>query len=321
MPRKPVISTASSPWRTIPQPESASPSENESQHQVPGNDMLNVQLMHHFITSTCQTLAKTHKLRSIWRIKIPKIGFEHRYVLDMIFAISAVHLSRDHNYADQSHMAYAFRLYEDSLKLSSVAISQISPANCEALYAFSILALVFEFGTLHTRESLLFNRDGSLAHWIVHSRGIHAIIGSAWHEITSGPLKPMLECSFLEAGPADIEPHLQKLRSHIEQDILLEAADVHLLAINELIYWSRLANVGFYGWLCRFSDGYGDLLSRKDPYALIIFGYACVVLKYGDPAYWINGYPEKLLCEIYGYLNISLRSWLHWPMMELGIAW
>jgi hypothetical protein len=250
---------------------------------------------------------------------MPKLGFEHRYVLDMIFAISAVHMSRE-THADPSHMMYAFRLYEDSLKMSSVAISQISPANCEALYAFSILALVFEFGTLHTRESLLFNRDGSLAHWIVHSRGVHAIIGSSWHNLASGILKPMLECSFLEAGPAGIEPRLQELISHIEREFSSEAADVYLLTLKELVYWSRLANFGFYGWLCRFGDGYGGLLSRKDPYALIIFGYACVVLKHGDPVYWINGYPEKLLCEIYGYLNTSLRSWLHWPMTELGIA-
>ena len=62
-----------------------------------------------------------------------------------------------------------------------------------------------------------------------------------------------------------------------------DAASVYLKALGDLARSSCLANFGFYGWLCRFSNDYGDLLSRKDPYALIIFGYSCVTLKHAGP--------------------------------------
>lgn len=302
------------------QAESASPHEPELKNSLKENDMLNVQLMHHFVTYTCQTSATTHKLRTLWRVQIPKLGFEHRYLLDMIFAVAALHMSRE-AHSDLSHIKYALGLYEVSLKESSMALSNVSSTNCNALYAFSVLAFVFEFGTLHSRESLLFNSSGSLAHWIVNSRGINAIIGSSWHYLVSGILNPMLDCSFEESGPAGIETRLQELISHIEHDFSPKAAESYLQALHELIHWSRLPNLGFYGWLCRFTNGFGDLVSRKDPYALVIFGYSCVVLKHSEPAYWIDGYPEKLLREIYECLNTSLRGWLHWPMEELGMAW
>ena len=317
----PVRDRSLSPWSTSFQAESASPCEHEPQKSVQENDdLLNVQLMHHFTTSTYKTLVTTPKQRSLWFIQIPKLGFEHRYVLDMIFAVTAVHKSREAP-SDPSHMAYAFRLYETSLKESSVALSQISPANCDALYVFSVLALVFELGTLRSRESLLFNHDGSLAHWIVNCRGIHAIIGSSWHDLTSGISKPMFECSLLDAGPEGIETHLEVFQSYIESEFSSEAAEVYLKALSDLAHSSRLANSGFFGWLCRFSNDYGDLLSQKDPYALIIFGYSCVTLKHAGPVYWIKECPERLLLEIYEHLNTSLRHWLLWPMTELGLVW
>lgn len=308
------------PRSTSFQAESASPCEGEPPNSVKENDLLNVQLMHHFTTSTYKTLVSTPKQRSLWCIQIPKLGFEHRYVLDMIFAVTAVHMSREAP-SDPSHMAYAFRLYEKSLKESSMALSQISPANCDALYVFSVLALVFELGTLRGRESLLFNHDGSLAHWIVNCRGIHAIIGSSWHHLNSGISKPMLEFSLLDAGPEGIETHLEVFKSHIEREFSSEAAEVYLKALSDLARSSRLANSGFFGWLCKFSNEYGDLLSQKDPYALVIFGYSCVTLKHAGPVYWIKECPERILLEIYEHLNASLRGWLLWPITELGLVW
>ena len=318
-PRKRPEPKSPSPWSTISQAESVSP-RDLGPESLNGVELTNIRLMHHFATSTCQTLATKRDLKVLWRVKIPGLAFEHHYLLQMILAVSALHMFRE-PHSGPSHMAYALELYEASLKNSSMVLSQISPSNCDALYAFSVLALVFEFGSLHRRESLLYNRDGSLAHWIINSRGIHAIIGSSWNHLASGVLKPMLQCSFHEAGPANIEKHLQEFSSHIQGELLPATAHIYLQTLSELIRWSRLVNSGFYGWLCHFTREYGDLLSRKDPYALIIFGYACVVLKCGEPVYWIDGCPEKLIREIYDYLNTSLRVWLHWPMAQLGVGW
>ena len=165
------------------------------------------------------------------------------------------------------------------------------------------------------------NPDGCLAHWIVNTRGIHAIIGSSWHKLTSGVLKPMLQCSFLETGPADMESRLEVLIWKPYQEFPTGAGHVHPQTLYEPKKWSKLAKLGFYGLFGHFTHDYGESLSKKDPYALIIFGYACVVLKFGEPGYWIDGCPEKLMRQIYEHLNTSLTIWLHWPMSELGLAW
>ncbi|KAI2787462.1 hypothetical protein POX_f07826 [Penicillium oxalicum] len=280
-----------------------------------------MRLIHHFTTSTCQTLASTRELLALWRFQVPKVAFEHQFLLQMILAISALHTHREAQSEGQSSLAYAHQVYYMSLEQSFPALSQISCSNCEALYAFALLALAFELGTLHTRTSLLFNSDGSLANWISHTRGIRTILGSSWHDLASGVFKPMIQCTFLETSPANIESRLEELIRYIEEECSTSAAHVYAKTVSELIRWSKLTGHGFYGWLSHFSDDYGECLARKDPYALVIFGYASVNLKYEEPAYWVRGCAERLLRETYEHLNTSMRTWLHWPMSEFGLAW
>jgi hypothetical protein len=93
---------------------------------------------------------------------------------------------------------------------------------------------------------------------------------------------------------------------------------VYLVAIQELVKWSKVIDVGFFGWMCQTSDEFASLLARKDPFALVIFAHSCVLLGYGEPRFWIGRWARGLLDEVTGYLDPSLRVWLEWPLAKLG---
>ncbi|KAL4913146.1 hypothetical protein BDW62DRAFT_214441 [Aspergillus aurantiobrunneus] len=297
------------------------PSANAQPQSPVQEDMLNVRLMHHFTTSTCQTLATGRAVQALWRCQVPELGFAHHYLLQMIFAVAVLHMSRKAPSDAATYTLYAYQRYEASLRDSSVALSHISSVNCHALYAVSVLAFIFEFGTLQHRKSLLYNENGLLADWIVHSRGVHTIIRCSWKYLVSGCLKQMFECEYTSKVPAAFEVLLKEFAAHIQSHPFPGGTRrIYALAVDELINWSRLEGFGFYGWLCRYSDEFGELLARKDPYALVISGFSTVLLKEAEPKYWIDGWAPRLLSEIYGLLNTSLRGYLDWPMEILGLV-
>lgn len=52
---------------------------------------LDMELMHHFCTVTCDTLCNREDSRHVWRVLMPMEGYQNEFVMHMILAISALH--------------------------------------------------------------------------------------------------------------------------------------------------------------------------------------------------------------------------------------
>ncbi|KAF7593577.1 hypothetical protein BBP40_011197 [Aspergillus hancockii] len=308
--------------RTLPSHSQAlSGASLQPQAPLSDDDVLSARLIHHYSTATYLTLSDKAEFQSLWQVQVPEIAFEHKFLLPMIMAVSALHMCRKGS-SEVRYIAHGYQLYETSLKGSSLALSKISPSNCHALYAVSALAFVFELGTSYNRDSLLYSGDGVLAPWIMHIQGVRTIMLSTWAHIKASVLGRLFEGEPWGNGLVELELCVNGFAEYVEtMPLPPEQITIYRSAADELIKWSEMPHSGFFGWVCLFGGEYGNLLARKDPYALVIFGYSCVLLKTGGPKYWINRWPEDLLREVYGYLDLSLRGWLKWPMEELGMAY
>lgn len=145
--------------------------------------------MHHYTHTTYKTLAVKEELQHLWQVIIPEIAFDSSFLLRMICAISALHMCRE-KLCETHYLSYAHERYAAAVHESATALTYISKSNCSALYVFSALAFVFELGTSYNRAIILYNQDGTLAHWIVHIRGVRAIIACFWHDLSTGALRP-----------------------------------------------------------------------------------------------------------------------------------
>ncbi|KAE8139246.1 hypothetical protein BDV38DRAFT_281411 [Aspergillus pseudotamarii] len=292
----------------------------QPQVSLSDDDVLKSRLIHHYSTATYLTLSVKPEFQYIWQVEVPGIAFEHRFLLPMIMAVSALHICRKGS-PGVRYIAYGYQQYEAALKGSSLALSDISPSNCHALYAVSAIGFVFELGTSYNQDSLLYRGAGVLAPWIMHIQGVRTIMLSTWAHIKAGVLGIMFDSEPSSNGPLELESCVNDFVGYIEtMPLAPEQIAVYRSAANELIKWSKMPHSGFFGWVCSFGDEYGRLLAGKNPYALVIFGYSCILLRTGGPTYWISRWPEGLLREVYGYLSPSLRGWLKWPMEELGMT-
>jgi hypothetical protein len=279
-------------------------------------DTLGFKLIHNFTTSTFRTLADHEELQSLWQNQIPELAFTHTFLLRMILAVSALHLH--HKTLDTQYLPYAHQQYEESLRVSAQVLVQISSTNCDALYACSALGFIFELGTLNVHRSLLYDASGSLAHWVVHARGVRTIIDSSWRHLLSGVLKPIFHRQSLQGDSNIPKLCLDELVGYIRSTGVGDRdLSVYLVATQELVKWSKVTDVGFFGWMCQTSDEFVTLLAQKDSFALVIFAHSCVLLAYGEPRFWIGHWARGLLNEVSEWLDPSLRVWLEWPLANV----
>lgn len=73
-----------------------------------------------------------------------------------------------------------------------------------------------------------------------------------------------------------------------------------------------------FSWLYRMEDSFIELLSNRDPLALVITANFCVLLKHLGSSWWTEGWSTKLLQEIWDLLDEEYRLWIRWPIEELG---
>lgn len=235
----------------------------------------------------------------------------------MIFAISALHLCRVTS--STHYLQYAHQQYEAALRSSCAALSDISPLNCHALYACAAFGFIFELATFENSNSHLYSTDGLLAPWVVHLRGLRTILTSSWDNLESGVLKALFQPNIDQGIVEDMEVCLGEFSAYI-QSIGVDNGHLssYLVALQELLKWSKMVEIGFVGWMCHTSDEFVHLLTMKDPVALVIFAHSCVFLEYGEPKYWIGQWAKHLLREVYEYSDPSFRMWLEWPSKRIG---
>lgn len=113
--------------------------------------VFDLELLHHFTTSTCRTFstdATRADRQRLWQVEVPRQAFAHVFLLHQILAIAASHLAHLH---PRSRRAYSLRAsHHQSLALQGMraALAHISPANCHALFAASSLLFIASLAAL-----------------------------------------------------------------------------------------------------------------------------------------------------------------------------
>ncbi|KAJ5742144.1 hypothetical protein N7533_011553 [Penicillium manginii] len=319
MPPKPSPSQLSLQDRGEGAPSPAISSRSSSSHPQPPSDIdtTDFKLLHHFTTSTYLTLSDRVEQQYVWQQNAPGLAFSHTFLLRMIFAISALHLSR--TTSDPFYLSYAHRQYEEALRSSSAALSAISPSNCHAIYACVGLGFIFELGASNNGKNVLYATNGAIADWAVHVRGVRTIMDSSWHDLQSGVLSPLFLRQFRKGDIKCFENYLNEFVRYVRStNIGNRDLSTYMVAVQQLVECSKMVEIGFFAWMCQTSDEFAEMLAKHDHFALVILAHSSVLLKYGEPQYWIGGWANKLLSEVQEQLDPSLGVWLEWPFQQVN---
>jgi hypothetical protein len=115
--------------------------------------LLEIRLMHHFVTSTVQSdFLSTHDrvMIEVWLIVAPTLALEHPFLMNAILSISALHIFKMQ--PDDTDMLNNHQIYFNA------ALSQHREA-VQGLSAANVSSLTFLFGTAQLQKLPLFSRD------------------------------------------------------------------------------------------------------------------------------------------------------------------
>jgi hypothetical protein len=281
--------------------------------------------MHHYTTNTSQTLSNAQDEKFAWQVGIPSIAYDAQYLMDAIYAVSALHLRSIHPNdqslvrASHSYMASALAQY------SSLLNSGLSEFNAEALFSTSAL-IAFQ-----ASASRRFDDEHSEGGYVLplawfHSfQGVKTVVMASWRWLRNSekvfpiinsqpplaldldPDRKLFFAPLLEGLQEQLDPLPEYLRADTRQ------AFEHSVAF---LNWAHLKpeRARILGFAAMVSRRFVELIGIQDPRALVIISCFFALTKVIDDVWWLQGVAKREVMGIFSLLPQEWWSKMEWPM-------
>lgn len=284
----------------------------------PPLSLLDLELLHHYVTSTAFTLHTDPVMKGLWRTNAPQIGFKHDFVMRGMLALSALHVARFKPEKRDFYIAYASQQHNAGLRTATAVLSQITDDNCAAAYLFSAFTLFFILASPRKGGDFIVLDQRGISDRLRFFRGTSFIIDSSEATLIGGTIGPMFQIGKRrEAAQHHIiaTEHYDPL-SELQENIIKFGSDpaittiyteaVRLLRISFMhLPGSEISDV--FQWVFRVSDEYLQLLRKQTQESLAIMAYFCVVLKRLDNQWWMEGWSSHLIAKVWNLLDEDHR--------------
>ena len=314
------------PSSWLPPPPSPAPSAIEL-------EMRNLELLHHFTTVTYATFSLDDDIREIWRMVVPRIAFQHEFVMHGLLAMSALHLSFL-NPTDKSYAMVATAHYTKALGSLRAGFPLLQPQDGTTLFAACSLTAVYVYACPPVDNML-----PKAPTWIPLWRGITATTRQYWEWVLEGELSKLLlrkkadqsryagqdiefPSSLFDLSqpgvPGELDP--KELEDGRVLEIYREATEMLKDSWDQ--FWSydpRIAAA--FKWPATMSDGFLGFLVEQRPRALVLLAHHCVMPELlEDQFWWIKGRGLDEIKRIEGVLEEKWKHWLDWPKARCKIS-
>ncbi|KAI5865192.1 hypothetical protein GGS23DRAFT_413544 [Durotheca rogersii] len=302
-----------------------------------GGRMMELKLLHHYTTITCETLAISSPVSErIWRDTVPNLAFTGAdFLADALLAVSALHLRyrspHDQDLVRASHAYMASTLSEYGASLNK----GINESNAEALFlTAALIAFQSTASRIFTRDDsgdLKERSDGYVLplSWFHSFQGVKAIVASSWQWLrNSGIVVPIIESQ--PALNLDLSGQKANFFSHLldglEDEVFFDEdpASQHLThqayqhAVAVLDWAHKIPHTGApLVFLATVSRRFVEMLESRRPRALAILASYFGLLKCLDTVWWLKGVARREVMGIVSLFDPDDEEWwprLQWPL-------
>lgn len=320
-----------------PEPSISSVSSLASSVSLPTKfSMLDMELLHHWTTITCQASFDFAAGIDLHRTVIVQYGFNYPFVMHVLLAMAARHLEylrpqkkSIYKHAADSHAAAALSLFQPE-------IANLTTENCHACFTFSSTLGLYTWASqaLDRPSTLLFkpstNYQAADIQWVRLHRGTSTILATVWPDVLKGPCHCLFDDwnSLDEERPDPLYPgdgrHFNQLPEawkdlpEQQKEVLDKNLRVTIRALSMVdfpIGPSKLSSG--ISWFSHISDEFLQMLSQKMPEALLVVCYYCLVLKRLGDTWWMKGKAENLLRTVMTELGGGWETWTRWPVEKV----
>ncbi|EKG20563.1 hypothetical protein MPH_02090 [Macrophomina phaseolina MS6] len=155
-------------------------------------NMVDLELLHNFVTSTCFTISQNQELRTLWRVEVPRLAFQYDFVMRAILAVSAAHMAHWKPDRADFYISRAIAHHKIGLRGPTTILPHVNKDNCSPLYIFSALTAILSLAMPRKPDDILFVGSEGVAEWLFLLRGITSIVQSSRDWILNGSIGAMI---------------------------------------------------------------------------------------------------------------------------------
>lgn len=323
-----------------PSSESAVPASGASISPQPQLSISDLDLTHQFLTQTYITLWGNEEGRLIWRDTVFRLSFSHRFLLDAILATTALHRIILVGAPCPEYEDIVLRKQTPALEGLQMLLRNLDGANANITFAMSTLVSYWAFASrsLPDRLSILGTPSDSDGKTSVISQFIEllrkvqptsTVLGHFRECVYQGNLRGLTRIpddGTLPDLPQDERDVIANLERALQRTRCIPAVrpECHPMWVMAYMFRIRQCPEWYHllvGWVMQLSDGYIELVRRRDHAALTVLSFWAVCLDELDDRWWAAGWSKALVCEISSLVEGEWATLLKWPRrwLKLGV--
>ena len=318
---------------------------------------LELYLIHRFKSSVTATFpsAQSPRLKDIYVWFAVDKAFDHRYLLDTIFAMTALYICMSQSSGETESEAITIpqafrdidfaqlhRVYlNQAVKQQRDALSSLGPSNADAVGLTTIMLSIMATALLPDLPISEEIEYSPPVQWLTLAGAISVVFQAAVPFLKEGAMlnylraskEPDFQNNDVLYNPANATPFLPIIEfqenddpfpSQLESNSSTQEAYRSALALIGSI-WSAIQINEPSHYICMRVVAFGpmvpkpyiQLLAQKRPRAMVILAHYMAFVKYIDSYWWFKGRAER---EILGIKKALPKRWqwaLRWPLAAL----
>ncbi|KAH7020503.1 hypothetical protein EDB80DRAFT_882537 [Ilyonectria destructans] len=271
-----------------------------------GINLVDLELFHIYSTSTYSTLSMCSTPRDFWRITVPRLAIQNRYLMGEILALAALHLVYHRPEQRHQYLLTALTHHQAASQEAMELLKNVTMENAAGLFVFSSLTIVIGMATPKRSPSNEISPDeGDFEDWVYLIQGTAEIGATLDQACTESCLTPLF--TFYRVGSFVYDT--EKLDILTERISSLQSPACHVpdWEATDLFFW-------LYGCI----DGFLPLVKARNQEAWVVMAHFCLILKKAETQWWLQGWADCTMRKIHQELDDEHKSWILGPAEEMG---
>lgn len=246
-----------------------------------------------------------------------------------MLALAALHLTLTS--AEKTEREDLIRAAEyhqsEAITFLTPALTNTASSTCDAAFSVSLILAIFSFGfPLAVGPTYGSDSLDDIHQVLMFTKRMMTFSVGIYESVKNGEVGglAMLEESGLEPSDSTLsalsalcELNKQALRTNAVHDYetiqeTIRRLEVPLASLNH----GGLPSI--FMWIFLTPTAFFDLVSKRDPLALIVLAHYCVPLHYHRANWWLSSWGYRVLEIVYKTLDSHLRPSLTWPIRKIG---
>lgn len=289
-----------------------------------------LELMHQYSTETCLTFSATAVSAEVWKVFAVQEALKHDFLMDGLLGLAALHIAVKRASQTDEYVDCALEHQNRAFSGFRVALSSLTQENCNALFAFSVVAMMgVILSTRFTEDESDNGHTGSILLLFELLEGIRFVCKGGREWLQHGPFGPvfgLLAVPMPTPQNPNVKLALDELEALNENFSGMKPEEQHMTlaaAIRDLrICFSKEKELVLV-WLAMAGKTFMNEFRRGEPMAMLIFLHWGVLLNRLSDEWWVQDSGKRLVEELAEKLQVGGEKWVTatlWARYQVGLS-